>query len=193
MRTKINPDSFGFLISDIGRLSRGVFEREIEAAELPVTAAEARVLAHMARCGATRQHMLAESLGMTPMSLTGFLDRLEAAELIARTADPNDRRAKIASLTPRANDILSQIAQAGARVETIISEGLTPEQWQTFRATALTLRQNLSASRGATPSTTTRCATASSRSSRCSGTPRCATRSRRSITSTSPPCTPTSS
>jgi len=108
------------------------------------------VLAHMARCGATRQHMLAESLGMTPMSLTGFLDRLEAAELIARTADPNDRRAKIASLTPRANDILSQIAQAGARVETIISEGLTPEQWQTFRATALTLRQNLSASRGAT-------------------------------------------
>ena len=150
MRTKINPDSFGFLISDIGRLSRGVFEREIEAAELPVTAAEARVLAHMARCGATRQHMLAESLGMTPMSLTGFLDRLEAAELIARTGDPNDRRAKIASLTPRANDILSQIAQAGARVETIISEGLTPEQWQTFRATALTLRQNLSASRGAT-------------------------------------------
>ena len=96
MRTKINPDSFGFLISDIGRLSRGVFE------------------------------------------------------LIARPADPNDRRAKIASLTPRANDILSQIAQAGARVETIISEGLTPEQWQTFRATALTLRQNLSASRGAT-------------------------------------------
>ena len=97
MRTKINPDSFGFLISDIGRLSRGVFEREIEAAELPVTAAEARVLAHMARCGATRQHMLAESLGMTPMSLTGFLDRLEAAELIARTADPNDRREPMTS------------------------------------------------------------------------------------------------
>ncbi|MCP3880661.1 MAG: MarR family transcriptional regulator, partial [Sulfitobacter sp.] len=43
MRTKINPDTYGFLISDIGRLSRGVFEREIEAAELPVTAAEARV------------------------------------------------------------------------------------------------------------------------------------------------------
>lgn len=148
MRTTINPDSFGFLISDLGRLTRGVFEREIDAAELAVTAAEARVLAHMARCGATRQHMLAESLGMTPMSLTGFLDRLEAAELIARTADPNDRRAKIASLTPQANDVLSQIAQIGERVEAIISDGLTREQWQTFRQTALTLRQNLAALRG---------------------------------------------
>jgi DNA-binding MarR family transcriptional regulator len=92
--------------------------------------------------------MLAESLGMTPMSLTGFLDRLEAAELIARTADPNDRRAKIASLTPQANDVLSQIAQIGERVEAIISDGLTQEQWQTFRQTALTLRQNLAALRG---------------------------------------------
>jgi len=148
MRTTINPDSFGFLVSDLGRLTRGVFEREIDAAELAVTAAEARVLAHMARCGATRQHMLAESLGMTPMSLTGFLDRLEAAELIARTADPNDRRAKIASLTPQANDVLSQIAQIGERVEAIISDGLTQEQWQTFHQTALTLRQNLAALRG---------------------------------------------
>lgn len=149
MQSKINPDSFGFLINDIARMSRTVFEQEIEAAKLGVTAAEARVLAHMGRCGAIRQHLLAESLGMTPMSLTGFLDRLEAAGLILRNVDPNDRRAKIASLTVPAADILSQIAQAGKRVEQMISAHLSDEDWQAFQQTALRIRKNLTELRGA--------------------------------------------
>ena len=149
MQSKINPDSFGFLINDIARMSRTVFEQEIEAAKLGVTAAEARVLADMGRCGAIRQHLLAESLGMTPMSLTGFLDRLEAAGLILRNVDPNDRRAKIASLTVPAADILSQIAQAGKRVEQKISAHLSDEDWQAFQQTALRIRKNLTELRGA--------------------------------------------
>lgn len=103
----------------------------------------------MGRCGAIRQHLLAESLGMTPMSLTGFLDRLEAAGLILRNVDPNDRRAKIASLTEPASDILSQIAQAGKRVEQKISAHLSDEDWQTFQQTALRIRKNLTDLRAA--------------------------------------------
>jgi len=155
MRTKIDPDSIGFLINDIFRLTRSVFEREIEAANLEVTSAEARVLAHMARCGATRQHLLAESLGMTPMSLTEFLDKLEAAQLVRREADPEDRRAKIVTLTPSAGDILAQIAQAGERAERKISEGLCPDDWQTFRSIGLQLRANLSRPRSLTAKTET--------------------------------------
>lgn len=151
MRTKIDPDSIGFLINDMARLSRSVFEAEIEAARLPVTAAEARVLAHMARCGATRQHLLAESLGMTPMSLTGFLDKLEKEQLILRQPDPNDRRAKIVTLTEPAGDILSSIAQVGARAEQTISEGLRPEDWEAFRRIVLQLRNNLAPNRTPPP------------------------------------------
>lgn len=143
MRTKIDPDSFGFLFNDIARITRSVFAREIEAAKLTVTAAEARVIAHMARSGPTRQHLLAESLGMTPMSLTGFLDRLEAEELIAREADPKDRRAKIVTLTEKAGGILQQIAQAGERTEQAISMGLCPDDWAAFVKTARTLRANI--------------------------------------------------
>lgn len=149
MRTKINPDSIGFLINDISRQSRAIFEREIEAANLGVTAAEARVLAHMARCGATRQHLLAESLGMTPMSLTGFLDRLAKNGLILRLADPKDRRAKIVTLTDKASDILVQISKAGGRTEQTISEGLCPKEWAAFYQTALKLRSNLAVMRSA--------------------------------------------
>ena len=151
MRKTIDPDSFGFLINDIARFSRAVFEVEIEAARLSVTAAEARVMAHMARCGATRQHLLAERLGMTPMSLTGFLDRLETSGLVTRTADVKERRAKIVTLTPRASDVLAQIAQAGAQAEQTLSEGICPEDWETFRRIALQLRRNLSEARSQTP------------------------------------------
>jgi MarR family transcriptional regulator for hemolysin len=153
MRTKIDTDSFGFLFNDIARITRSVFAREIEAGQLTVTAAEARVLAHMARCGPTRQHLLAESLGMTPMSLTGFLDRLEADGLIAREADPKDRRAKIVTLTPKANGTLSQIAQAGERTEQAISKGLCPDDWAAFVETARKLRANIDGPRVAAANT----------------------------------------
>jgi len=143
MNTMINPDNMGFLLNDIARQSRAIFEREIDAAHLTVTAAEARVLAHMTRAGATRQHLLAESLGMTPMGLTGFLDRLEAAGLVRRDGDPDDRRAKIVTLTAGASDILSRIAQAGARAEFIMSQQLSPEDWSAFRDIAKRLRSSL--------------------------------------------------
>ena len=39
MSHPIDPDSFGFLITDIARLLRMNFEREIEQAGIPVTAA----------------------------------------------------------------------------------------------------------------------------------------------------------
>lgn len=151
MRTTIDPDSIGFLINDMARLSRSIFAAEIEAAALPVTAAEARVLAHMARSGATRQHLLAESLGMTPMSLTGFLDRLEKEHLVLRKPDPDDRRAKIVTLTDRAAGILSDIAQAGARAEQAISKGLCSEDWANFRRIALLLRNNMAPNRPNAP------------------------------------------
>lgn len=147
MRTKIDPDSFGFLINDIARISRTVFAREIEAGQLPVTAAEARVLAHMARSGPIRQHLLADRLGVTPMSLTGFLDRLEGAGLIARKADAKDRRAKIVTLTAQASETLSQIAQAGVRAEEEISHGLCPKDWEIFLKTARQLRSNIAGPR----------------------------------------------
>jgi len=86
---------------------------------------------------------LAESLGMTPMSLTGFLDRLEGEGLVAREADAKDRRAKIVTLTPKAADTLSQIAQAGERTEQLISSGLCPNDWKAFLETARKLRANI--------------------------------------------------
>ncbi|TMM49301.1 MarR family winged helix-turn-helix transcriptional regulator [Sulfitobacter sabulilitoris] len=149
MTNRIDPDSLGFLTGDLARLMRAAFEREIDRGAVPVTSAEARVLAHMARCGATRQNKLADRLGVAPMSLTGFLDKLEQAGLIARGTDPSDRRAKIVTLTPAADAVLEQIAQAGDRARTLARRDISDADWALFRDVALRLRGNLEQARRA--------------------------------------------
>ncbi|APE45941.1 MarR family transcriptional regulator (plasmid) [Sulfitobacter alexandrii] len=149
MPAKIDPESPGFLVSTTARLMRGAFEREIERAQIGVTAAEARVLAHMSVCGGMRQNILADRLGCAPMSVTAFLDRLERAGLIERAADPDDRRAKIARLTPDAQPILEQIQLAGERARGIAFAGVRPEDFEVFRAVCLQLRANLEETRTA--------------------------------------------
>ncbi|MFC6762172.1 MarR family winged helix-turn-helix transcriptional regulator [Sulfitobacter porphyrae] len=143
MAPKIDPDSPGFLVSTTARLMRLAFEREIERAQIGVTAAEARVLAHMSVCGGMRQHHLADRLGCAPMSVTAFLDRLERAGLIERCADPKDRRAKIARLTPEAGQILEQIQIAGERSRKIAFAGVKAEDFAAFKSVCLQVRGNL--------------------------------------------------
>ena len=147
MPQTIDPDSFGFLITDIARLMRKDFEREIEVAGIPVTAAEARVLAHVARGGGIRQTVLADRMGLSPMSVTGFLDRLERAGMIRRGADAQDRRAKIVTLTDAGTALLGPIADAGRRVRETAMAGVSDADAEAFRRVALALRGNLGAVR----------------------------------------------
>ncbi len=145
----IDPDSLGFLIGDLSRLMRGTFEREIEKARVPVTTSEARVLVHMARCGATRQNVLAENLGLAPMSVTSYLDNLERAGFIMRAADPADRRAKIVTLTDSAQELLERIAVAGQQARAQATAGMSAEQVAAFKSAAIAIRKNLETERAA--------------------------------------------
>ena len=147
MPRPIDPDSLGFLINDLARLMRTAFEREIEAASIPVTPAEARVLAHMSRKGPLQQARLACLLGVAPMSLSTFIDRLEAAGLVERTADPADRRAKLVDLTDAAGPVLERIAEAGRRARATATQGVDAPALEAFLQTARHLRDTLAAAR----------------------------------------------
>lgn len=147
MTHNIDPESFGFLITDIARLLRMAVEREIGQAAIPVTPAEARVLAHIARCSGIRQHVLAERMGLSPMSVTGFLDRLERAGMIERGTDPDDRRAKVITLTAAGTALLDPIARAARRARITAFEGISEADQTAFRSIALHLRNNLANAR----------------------------------------------
>ncbi|WP_299131998.1 MarR family transcriptional regulator [uncultured Amaricoccus sp.] len=143
----IDPDSVNFLLADLARLFRAEFERRVTDARLGVTPAEARVLAHVARGAPIRQHLLAERLGVAQMSLTGFLDRLQAAGLVERVSDPEDRRAKRVRLTPAAEAVLEGVAAAGAAVRAQARAEVPDADWERFRATAARMRDTLAAAR----------------------------------------------
>lgn len=147
MQHRVDPDSMGFLATDVARLIRAEMDRRIGEAGLGLTPGEGRTLVHIARAGAVRQTDLAERMGIEPMTVTGFLDRLEAKELVERMPDPADRRAKRVHLTDAADRLLEKIAPLSAGLRADASAGVSAEDWSRFLDTLKTVRENLTAAR----------------------------------------------
>ncbi|WP_106191623.1 MarR family transcriptional regulator [Umezawaea tangerina] len=78
---------------DLGReLSTAVVMfHEAVGQHLGVSAGDQRALA-LIRGGPLSAGALAKEIGLTPGAVTGMIDRLEAAGLVRREVDPNDRR-----------------------------------------------------------------------------------------------------
>jgi MarR family transcriptional regulator for hemolysin len=136
-------DSIGFLIVDLARLFRRDFERSVAAEGFDLTAGEARTLLHASSCVGVRQSVLAERMRVEPMTLTNFLDRLEARGLVARAPDPRDRRAKLVSVTAAAGPLVERIRTLAAEVRTHATRGLPAGEVEAFRRTLQAMRRNL--------------------------------------------------
>lgn len=143
MPRTIDPNGFGFLISDLARLIRADFDRVIAEAGIGITPGEARALAHAARAGSVRQNVLAERMGVEAMTVTGFLDRLEAKGLVRRMPDPDDRRAKLVELTDTADAVLTKVQDAGNKTRAAAAAGIVAGDWDAFLTTLLKLHANL--------------------------------------------------
>jgi DNA-binding MarR family transcriptional regulator len=143
----VDPDSFGFLLTDLARLVRSEFDRSIATSGIGITPGEARALAHAARAGVVRQNVLAERMGVEAMTVTGFLDRLEAKQLIRREPDPSDRRAKLVCLTDAADAVLAKIKDLAADTRIAASSGLSARDWERFMTILLAARDNLAEGR----------------------------------------------
>lgn len=127
-------ETFGFLLADVSRLMRHAFDRVINEAGLGITPGEARALSHAARAGTVRQSLLAERMGVEAMTLSGYLDRLEAQGLVHRTIDPADRRAKLVQVTDTAVDVLARIREISPQARARVEETMTPDEWKMLLA-----------------------------------------------------------
>lgn len=112
----VEPVALTFLIIEVARLIRSRFHGALEDRGTGLTAGEARTLLYVGRTPGTRQTDLAIQMQVEPMTLVGFLDRLEARGLVERTIDPNDRRAKLVRPTAEAADLI-QVVEAAASDE----------------------------------------------------------------------------
>lgn len=145
--SRLDPDTFGFLVGDLSRMIRAEIDRRIAAAGLGLTAAESRTLTHAARAGAVRQNVLAERIGVEAMTVSNALDRLESLGLVERAPDPTDRRAKLVRLTEAADSVLAETAAIASDVRRKAAGDLSAADWAALLATLKDVRANLQACR----------------------------------------------
>lgn len=143
MPLKANPDSLGFMMTETARLLRVAFERRIAEAGLDITPAEARTLVYIAASEGSRQNIIADRMGVEPMTVCAYLDRLERLGLIARSPDPNDRRAKNVRTTDEADRMLASVRQQTTELFDQIQAGIDPEIRKIFLETLKSVRNNL--------------------------------------------------
>lgn len=96
------------------RIRRASFHR---LAPYGINPSQSRALETIARGGRTiRLSGLAERLRIAPRSATTVVDALEAAGLVTRTPDPDDRRATLLRLTAAGDAMLAEIARVREEV-----------------------------------------------------------------------------
>jgi MarR family transcriptional regulator for hemolysin len=95
--------TFGFLIHDVARLRKALFDERMKAFGL--TRSQWWVIGHLNHRDGVTQSELGRQLDMNKVTLGGLLDRLEEKGWLERRADAEDRRAKRIYLTRRLKGI----------------------------------------------------------------------------------------
>jgi DNA-binding MarR family transcriptional regulator len=127
------PSPLGFLVNDVARLLRTGFASRVSEAGLGLTGGEARALMHAVNAGGARQTEIAERMGVEPMTLCGYVDKLEGRGLVERQPHPEDRRAKRIVPTDEAGDALDAIMPLAHDVVDHALEGLPASDVEALR------------------------------------------------------------
>ncbi len=131
----------GFLLHDVARLLRKRIEQRMRP--LGLTRAQWSVLAHLSRNEGIKQNALAAIMEVEPITLARILDRLQAAGYIERRPHPEDRRAWLPHLTPKARPVLEQLFAFGAATREAAMDGFSPEERELLVDLLLRMKLNL--------------------------------------------------
>jgi MarR family transcriptional regulator, transcriptional regulator for hemolysin len=134
--------SLGFVVHDVARMLRWEFDKRAQA--IGLTRSQWSVLAHLRREDGVQQQRLAELLELTPITMTGLLDRLERDGWVERRPDPEDRRAKRIFLTEKVAPVMKKIQALGKELRQSAVEGLSEAEQQKLISLLLRVRTNLS-------------------------------------------------
>lgn len=126
---------------DVQRDSRGQLTALLHTAGAVQAHAEVKLAAaglSLAKLGALRAlseagesmplSQLAERLACVKSNITQLVDRLEADGLVARAPDPNDRRGRLAVLTPSGRDAFEKGTRIYDDTERNLLAGLDPSE-----------------------------------------------------------------
>ncbi|WP_117194981.1 MarR family winged helix-turn-helix transcriptional regulator [Rhizobium terrae] len=138
-------DTLGLLIVDSARLLRAAFERRIAQAGLGLTPGEARALLNIAAVDGSRQLDIAARMGVEPMTLCAYLDKLQALGLIERQQCSADRRAKRINLTQASEEMIGALRTELGVIIAQATEGLGEDNNRILREALASFNVNLQA------------------------------------------------
>ncbi|MCK3778405.1 MarR family transcriptional regulator [Ensifer sesbaniae] len=143
MPFKLESETIGMLLTDVSRLLRGAFDRKVNAMDLGITPGEARTLIQVALTEGIKQAEIATRMGIEPMTLSAYLDRLEAMGLVARVPDPADRRAKNVVISDKADPLLTELMAGLREMMNAYTAGLDEAAREHLCSNLRILRDNL--------------------------------------------------
>src|SRR6476646_8456911 len=110
-----------------------------------VTRSQWWVLANLSRHNGEgmMQTELAKVMDVGKVTLGGLIDRLEATGVVARQADPSDRRAKRVIITPRGLKLLTEIQEIAKVVNARIMSGIAKGDTATTENVLHKMKQQL--------------------------------------------------
>ena len=127
METKIPtaPKSLGRQLNMAAGAGNGVINRILEPQCLSL--AQWAVLSCLWRNGEMSVKDVAQLTGNAPPAASRIIDRMIAADLVHRRPDPDDRRAVVVGLTPRAEG-LRHLQGVYEQVNAVLLAGFSPDE-----------------------------------------------------------------
>ena len=143
-----SQDQDNKLVPQILRLSRAIkLSIPPEWLMTEMTVAQLRVLLLLHTEGETRMSTIAGTLGIAVSTATGIIDNLVKKELVTRSADSEDRRVVICTLSRQGQETMNSIwAQGRFHMERLL-RGLTVEQLEKAKEVAEFLLLNTQSQR----------------------------------------------
>ncbi len=120
-------------------VSRAVAEGSGYAARFGLSAAEWRVLAHVAAAGTPSQAEVASLAAMDKMTISRAVTSLGTRRLLDRRRDPGDRRTLRLSLTEEGARVHDHVAPRALAVEARLLAALSDDEAATLRRALATL------------------------------------------------------
>lgn len=155
-KVKKTPFRAGFLIHDVSRLRRTVFDQRLKP--LGITRSQWWVLSNLDRSkdDGFSQIELARLLDIGKVTLGGLISRLEKNDLVHRVSDADDRRSKRVQLSAKGRALLDRLEVIALGVNQQIMENITATEEQQLIEILAKMKGNLKAMDGVPVSTTGR-------------------------------------
>ena len=141
MTGKTDISSISWLLADASRLIRKLADRRLGT--IGVTRAQWQALANLRRIGPMTQAALAEMMEVETATIARLIDRLEAAGLIERKAEAQDRRVKLVTMTDKAAALMDEMGVIGQKLRDDMLIDLSPPELEGLIASLTTIKSRL--------------------------------------------------